>query len=291
MPPPPSSTKALNAILPLIASGQPYEAHQKARTFASRYSKSGAYDVAIDVLYQSATELFKGGHLGSGTDLSQFLIEVYELKDEKVTEESRGLFSFFPDVEVARSQLEPTARLTQLISLAGAKGTWRKTLIDRSIAWSAKYGQYATGDPGLHGFIGDLFYKEQYFIGAEPHLLASGSRDSAKTLANMLFAWSRNGAEPSIYASKGVIPYLLSGNILAARSFLSQFLSLLISARPSVLATPNPVVLTASGSETTSPDELFLTTEPVLNFLQLVIRTCQRAKNAGAQAKQAQEAW
>ena len=91
-PPPPSSTKALNAILPVIASGQAYEAHQKARTFASRYSKSGAYDVAIDVLSQSSTALFKAGHLGSGTDLGQFLIEVYELKGEEVTDESRGMF-------------------------------------------------------------------------------------------------------------------------------------------------------------------------------------------------------
>lgn len=91
MPPLPSSTKALNAILPLIASGQAYEAHQKARTFASRYSKTAAYDVAIDVLYQSSTELFKGGHLGSGTDLGTFLIDVYEQKGESVTDESRGM--------------------------------------------------------------------------------------------------------------------------------------------------------------------------------------------------------
>ncbi|KAG8788327.1 hypothetical protein FRC15_004910 [Serendipita sp. 397] len=272
MPPPPSSTKALNAILPLITAGQAYEAHQKARTFASRYSKSGSYDVAIDVLYQSAMELFKAGHLGSGTDLSQFLIEVYELKDEKFGEESR-------------------ARLTQLISLVGTEGTWRKTMIGGSIAWSAKHGIYATGDPGLHGFIGELFYKEQDFVAAEPHLIASGSRESAKTLANMLFTWSRNGAEPGTYASKGVIPYLLRGNILAARAFLSQFLSLLIGARPSVLATPSPVVINPAGSEAASPDELYLTTEPVLNFLQLAIRTCQRAKNPGVQAKQVQEMW
>ena len=94
MPPPPSSTKALSAILPLISSGQAYEAHQKARTFASRYSKSGAYDVAIDVLAQSATELFKAGQLGSGTDLGCFLIEVYDLKGAEVDDESRGQYQF-----------------------------------------------------------------------------------------------------------------------------------------------------------------------------------------------------
>ena len=85
-----SITRALNAILPQIASGQPYEAHQKARTFASRYSKSGQFDTAIQVLFQSARELFKVGQQGSGTDLTTFLLDVYENKGEEINEESRG---------------------------------------------------------------------------------------------------------------------------------------------------------------------------------------------------------
>ena len=89
-----SSSKALNAILPLIASGQPYEAHQKARTFASRYQKSGQFDTAIDVLFQSARELLKVGQQGSGTDLTLFLLDVYESKGEVVAEESRGSPSY-----------------------------------------------------------------------------------------------------------------------------------------------------------------------------------------------------
>ncbi len=91
MPPAASSSRALNAILPLIQSGQPYEAHQKARTFAARYQKSGQYDTAIDVLFQSARELFKTGQQGSGTDLSVFLLDVYENKGEEVNAESRGM--------------------------------------------------------------------------------------------------------------------------------------------------------------------------------------------------------
>lgn len=85
-----SSARALEAILPLIASGQPYEAHQKARTFASRYNKSSQYDTAIDVLFQSARELLKVGQQGSGTDLAGFLLDVYESKGETVSDESRG---------------------------------------------------------------------------------------------------------------------------------------------------------------------------------------------------------
>jgi len=84
-----SSSRALNAIIPLIQSA-PYEAHQKARTFASRYVKSGQFDTAIDVLFQSARELMKAGQAGSGVDLTGFLLEVYGAKGEIVSEESRG---------------------------------------------------------------------------------------------------------------------------------------------------------------------------------------------------------
>ena len=93
MPPAPSSSRALAAILPQIASGQAYEAHQKARTFASRYVKSAQYDTAIDVLFQSERELLKAGQPGSGTDLASFLLDVYESKGERVTDESRGMSS------------------------------------------------------------------------------------------------------------------------------------------------------------------------------------------------------
>jgi hypothetical protein len=89
---PTSSSRALQAILPLISAGQPYEAHQKARTFATRYTKSGAHDVAIDVLFQSARELLKAGHAGSGTDLSILLLDLYDRTSEPVTDVSRGTY-------------------------------------------------------------------------------------------------------------------------------------------------------------------------------------------------------
>ena len=86
---PVASSKALNAILPQIPTS-PYEAHQKARTFASRYVKSNQFDTAIDVLFQSARELFKNGQTGSGVDLTGFMLDVYETKAEAVSDESRG---------------------------------------------------------------------------------------------------------------------------------------------------------------------------------------------------------
>ncbi|CAE6402728.1 unnamed protein product [Rhizoctonia solani] len=239
MPPAPSSTRALQAILPQIADNKPYEAHQKARTFVSRYVKSGQHDVAIDVLFQSARELLKAGHTGSGVDLGSFLIEVYDTANVKVDPESRG-------------------RMTQLIALTGPEGAWRKTLIDKSVAWSAKH--------------------EGAFETAEQHLLNSASRDSARLLAQMMFEWSRDGTNPGAYAIRGTVPYLLNTSILAARTFLTTLIGLLLASpqRATLINQhfPDPVALKSPDSD---PDEVQITTDPTLNFLQLAIQTCQRA--------------
>ncbi|KAG6864867.1 hypothetical protein C0991_006721 [Blastosporella zonata] len=251
-----SSSRALNAILPQIATA-PYEAHQKARTFASRYTKSGQYDTAIDVLFQSARELLKTGQAGSGVDLAGFLLEVYDTKGETVSEESRG-------------------RLTQLIALTGSAGAWRKTLIDKSLAWSVKYGDCPAGDQDLHHYVGELLYKEGVFDAAEPHFLASGKRDSARLLAEMFTLWSAEGGTAGAFALRGVIPYLQNGNILAARVFISRF----TSGVPKDPSTPNVPV----GS-----DEVVLTKDQVVNFAQIAVLICQRAN--GDKNKVVRENW
>ncbi|KAH7928121.1 hypothetical protein BV22DRAFT_1031119 [Leucogyrophana mollusca] len=264
-----SSSRALSAILPLVAAGQPYEAHQKARTFASRYSKSGQYDTAIDVLFQSARELLKTGQQGSGTDLTSFLIDVYESKGEKVDEESRG-------------------RLTQLIALTGSSGSWRKTIIDKSVAWSAKHGSCPAGDQDLHHYVGELLYKEGAFDIAEPHFLASGKRDSARLLAEMMVAWSSAGDVPGAFALRGTIPYLQNGNVLAARTFITHYIAQLLSSDPSIRsALQNSNIPVGPADAPTS--EMTYTTDSLLNFCQLAVFTCQRAH--GDKSKIMRESW
>ncbi|KAI9434236.1 cytoplasmic protein [Lactarius indigo] len=255
------SSRALDAILPLVAAGQPYEAHQKARTFAARYTKSGAHAVTIDVLFQSARELLKAGNPGSGTDLTLLLLESYERANEPVGDVSRG-------------------RITQLIALVGPSGAWRKSIIDRAVAWSAKRGGYPAGDPALQHYIGDLLHKESDFVGAESHLLAAGTRDSARLLAQVYFDWAKasNSLEShaGTFALRAVLPYLLNGNILAARTFLGAFISYVSSS-----GTALPIGSTG--------DEITFTPDPLLNFAQLAVRSVQRA--AGAQNRTAREAW
>lgn len=260
-----SSSRALNAILPLITSNQPYEAHQRARTFASRYAKSGQYDSAIDVLFQSARELLKTGQQGSGIDLTCYLIDVYESKGESVNNDSRG-------------------KLTQLIALTGSSGTWRKTIIDRAIAWSAKHGTCPLGDQDLHHYIGELLYKDGTFDAAEPHLLAAGKRDSARLLAQIFLEWVETGGTPGNFALRGTLPYLESGNILAAKTFIMQFVNKLVPARPS-LASP----LQSSRISVDDNNEVVFTSDSAVNFCQLAVLTCQRAN--GEKNKVTRESW
>ncbi|CCO34308.1 hypothetical protein BN14_08405 [Rhizoctonia solani AG-1 IB] len=133
MPPAPSSARALQAILPQIAENKPYEAHQKARTFVARYVKSGQHDVAIDVLFQSARELLKAGHVGSGVDLGSFLVDVYDTANVEVGSESRGELRAMARYTYGLINWVK-GRMTQLIALTGPEGAWRKTLIDKTIA-------------------------------------------------------------------------------------------------------------------------------------------------------------
>lgn len=256
-----SSSRALNAILPQIPTA-PYEAHQKARTFAARYNKSGQYDTAIDVLFQSARELLKTGQPGSGVDLAGFMLDVYDTKGESVNPESRG-------------------RVTQLIALTGAEGGWRQTLIHKAIAWSSKHGENPAGDPELNYYIGELLAKEGQLDVAEQHLLSSGTRDSARLLADVYLKWAGSSSSNSLglFALRGTIPYLQNGNILAAKAFIKQFTKGL----------PASLLSKATTIPVGEVDEVLLTPEPLVNFSQLAVVTCQRTQ--GDKSKVPRESW
>ena len=55
--------------------------------------KSNQYDTAVNVLVQSTRELFMNGLPGNGSDLTEFLLDVYESKGETVNEGSRGEYN------------------------------------------------------------------------------------------------------------------------------------------------------------------------------------------------------
>ena len=183
-----------------------------------------------------------------------------------------------------------------------------------SYRWSAKHGEYPAGDPALRHYIGDLLHKgrlkhiylanhnnsltpEGDFVGAEPHLLAAGTRDSARLLAQVYFDWAKESnslkSHAGTFALRAVLPYaahsrtplsrfiiyryLLNGNILAARTFLGAFISYVSPSGGTALPIGN------------TGDEITFTPDSLLNFAQLAVRSVQRA--AGAQNRTSREAW
>jgi len=73
--------------------------------------------------------------------------------------------------------------------------------------------------------------------------------------------------------------YLLNGNILAARTFIKHFVPGLPKA---TIATPALIIQIGD-------DGVTMTTDPLINFSQLAVLTCQRAN--GEQNKVARESW
>lgn len=140
---------------------------------------------------------------------------------------------------------------------------------------------------------------ENDFESAEPHLLASGRRDSARILANMMVEWSflSSGSKPGEFALRGTIPYVSSscisghradirghgsylqnGNILAARTFITHFTQTITSRSPTLMSPSQP-----------PESPMILTTDSILNFCQLAVLTCQRA--SGDKNKAVRESW
>ncbi|SCZ88724.1 BZ3501_MvSof-1269-A2-R1_Chr10-2g02646 [Microbotryum saponariae] len=280
---------SLQQFLDLLDAGDYYGAHQKARTSATRLlapprrtatpappsskNASSAEPLPFDskaqqaseLLWQASRKLMEQAQIGSGVDLAIYLLDIYKTRNVGCGPEER-------------------AKMLQLIALTGPAGAWRKTLTDNIFSWSSKTGVAESGDPEIHLYLGQLLYKEQKYHNASLHLLLVPTQDSARTLAEVMFAWSQ--LDPSglnglgRYAARATLSYLESHAILAARTFLSHFLSSALKTYPDLLvkSIPYPSPTSPLGKNLPSSeqgDELILTKLQSLNFLQLAIRTIQ----------------
>ncbi|GAA5892986.1 hypothetical protein JCM5296_003398 [Sporobolomyces johnsonii] len=273
-------SSAHQQILDFLSNGDYYSAHQKARTTATRLlapprrgpPPAGSvlpYDTkaqeAAEVLWDAARKLLEKGQQGSGVDLGVMLVEdVWKAREVGCGKDERD-------------------KVIQLIALTGPSGAWRKTLTDAVFSWTAKTGSGPAGDVEIHQYLGETLYKELNYHQATLHLLVCPTQDAARTLANVLFDWSKldNEGETAVgrYAARGALSYLESTFILAARTFLSHFLSLSLTAYPdlSVVRFPYPPPSSPLAQTTPPPpaDELVVTKLASLNFVQLAVRAAQ----------------
>jgi len=100
--------------------------------------------------------------------------------------------------------------------------------------------------------------------------------------------WSAEGGAPGLFALRGTIPYLQNGNILAAHTFIVHFTSTLLSRKAEVRSSVQSTALPIGPADAPN-GEVTLTTDPVVNFCQLAVLTCQRAR--GDRNKSTRDAW
>ncbi|KAF2272766.1 DUF410-domain-containing protein [Westerdykella ornata] len=235
-----------------IEEGQYYEAHQQLRVIASRYVKQSNWAAATDILYSGAQSLLKAGQGGSGGDLCIFLLEVFTKGEIRPDAESKGkllsLLRAFP-------RNEPT----------------RKKFVGGMVSWSGRFGEYPSGDPEIHHVAGSLFAEDLEPYDAERHLIL-GTKSSAETLAQLEYAWyeSDDSHTAPLYAARGVLPYLLAGNLRAANKFFLIFTSQLSS----------KAGMSVQEVSTASSDLRVYPSLPLLNFLGLLLLAVQRGEAA-----------
>lgn len=232
-----------------IEEGDYYEAHQQIRTIANRNIKSQDYTSAIDLLSNGASLLLKAGQGGSGGDLCNYLIEVYQKAELK------------PDIA-------SKARILGLLRAFPPNEPSKKKFVGGIVEWSSLFGEFPAGDPELHHVIGSLFAEEGDVYDAERHLTL-GTSDSAQCFSDMEYEWYSSD-EPSTaayYAARAVFPYLHVGNTRAANKALLLFSSKLSSSHPG---------LGVQSISSPSSDIRIYPSLPLLNFLGLLLLAVQR---------------
>ncbi|KAI0885289.1 DUF410-domain-containing protein [Annulohypoxylon maeteangense] len=234
-----------------IAEGQFYEAQQQTRVVAARYTKATNWDAAISILHNVAQSLLKAGQGGSGGDLCVLLVDIYKQAELKPDSATKG-------------------RLLTCLRLFDSEEPTRKKYIGEMISWSSKFGEYPAGDPELHHVAGSLYAEEHEPYDAERHLLL-GTKDSAEVLGRLEYEWFKedDAHTAALYAARGVLPYLLTGNVRAANTCYRLFTSALNQDKQNQLGIQDV--------SSASADIRIYPSIPLLNFIGLLLLAIQRA--------------
>ncbi|CCC70513.1 hypothetical protein NCAS_0F00290 [Naumovozyma castellii] len=252
--------KTLHRFETRIKAGDYYEAHQTLRTIANRYVNSKSYDHAIELIYQGAQSFLTAKQGGSGTDLIFYLLEVYELAQTEMNDDSMR-------------------RLIRLMILLDPQEPNVKDVATGMNNWTIKAGSYKFGDPWLHDIIALKLWEGKHVYEAE-RFFQLGTEKSVDRYVQMMFEWfdqaSEEGAAPEVddYFSRLTFNYLFIQNIRfvnqAKEAFLTSFIN---KYAPKVEITEKNL---GSGVFKMYYFESYKS----LNFLQLLVLTCQTKNRA-----------
>lgn len=257
--------KTLQRFETKIQAGDFYEAHQTLRTIANRYVRSKSYPHAIELIGQGARSFLKAKQGGSGTDLIFYLLEVYDIAEIKVDDAS-------------------VARLIELLVLIDPKEPNLKDVATGMNNWSVKFGDCNFGDPYLHNAIATKLLEGEYIYEAERYSIL-GTSESVTRYVDLIWNWfeqvassdSKNVDSVGDFFSRLIFNYLFISNIHFANESKKKFLKLFVGENfPE--ASYELVQKSIPGNDDL---ELYLFKNlPDMNFLQLLIVTCQTKNKA-----------
>lgn len=250
----PKLQRTLQRFKQKISDGDYYEAHQTLRTIANRNVRTKSYTDAIELLYHAAQILLKSSQPATGSDLTSYLLDVYNEAQIQVDSSSRS-------------------KIIQLLSLFPPEEPTLKHVSIEAINWSVKFGDDKFGDPYIHDVVGEKFtHNATLAYDAERHLLL-GTSNSFLLYFELIWTWyleDPKAANAGLYCSRLALNYLFIENVKYANESLSKFIKNLISTKSefkfeTVKESDNEVIIF---------EEL-----PLINLLQLLLLTIQ-SKNS-----------
>ncbi|WLF81133.1 hypothetical protein PVL30_004930 [Lodderomyces elongisporus] len=255
-----------------IDSGSFYEAHQTIRTITNRYVKAKQYTEARDLLYQGATILTKNKEYASASDLINYLIQVYDEEELKITDK------------------DAKYKLIELISNLPNDDPSLNDLANASISWSQKSSVCEKfGDSDLHHLFGvkllsslendadnngvaarDAEQKSKLFAIAELHLVL-GTFESVPIYVSYLAktAQINKDIDPGVFLSRAVINYAYLKNI----KFVKEAQTLFFEKIKGYVGKEGEVIKSVE----------YFENYPLLNFIQLLVQTIQKEPSTNGQ--------
>ncbi|SMN22980.1 similar to Saccharomyces cerevisiae YOR164C GET4 Protein with a role in insertion of tail-anchored proteins into the ER membrane [Maudiozyma saulgeensis] len=263
--------KTLHRFESKIAAGDYYEAHQTLRTIANRYVRARTYELAIELVSQGATSLLKAKQGGSGTDLIFYLLEIYDQAEVTVDEGSTG-------------------RLIQLLVLIEPTEPNMKDVITGMNNWSIKFSDFKFGDPYLHNVIALKLFEGEHIYEAERYFML-GTHDSVGKYIELVWNWFVQAVDEEIqkgintpqltlvgdFFSRLIFNYLFISNIKFANEAKEKFLKQYVEEYPDLEY--EIISKRIPGQDEDFKLVLFKDCYE-LNFLQLLILTCQTKNKA-----------
>ncbi|KAJ3268199.1 hypothetical protein HK104_005440, partial [Borealophlyctis nickersoniae] len=235
-----------------------------------RHLKQKKVEDALELLHQGAKNMLAHDQVGSGTDLAQRLLDIYESEKMPVNDATRGrLLDLFQSFPVRTQACDDYVR--------------------SCLRWSSKFGTCPTGDPQMHHAFGSRYFKEKQYYDAEAHFVY-GTLDSAKALGHMdwecefcetpYYAKGEGtkkeppGANTEAFPSSPQPRYLALKKIQHASITFETFTKHLKSETPDAKGIPLPFNPSSSGGDPTP--EVSLYKSPFINFVQFLILCVQR---------------